>query len=134
LARHAAAGQRTEADAVESGEPPALNTAAPALEKVPLPPARLAAAEPAQPEFGIALAGATSIDVARLQWAAVKANFGPIIAGLEPRALSERRGAATHYRLVAGPLPTYTAAARLCARIIAAHAICEPVKYTGAPL
>ncbi len=126
--------QQAEANAAESNEPPAQNTAAPALEKVPLPPVRLAAAEPTQPEFGIALAGASSIDVARLQWAAVKANFGPLIAGLEPRALSERRGAATHYRLVAGPLPTYTAAARLCARIIAAHAICQPVKYTGAPL
>jgi hypothetical protein len=126
--------QQADADAVESNEPPAQNTAAPALEKVPLPPVRLAATEPAQPKFGIALAGATSVEVARLQWAAVKANFGPIIAGLEPRALSERRGAATHYRLVAGPLPTYTAAARLCARIIAAHAICQPVKYTGTPL
>ncbi len=126
--------KQSEADAAEPNEPPAQDTAGPALDKVPLPPVRLAAAEPAKPEFGIALAGASSIEVARLQWAAVKANFGPVIAGLEPRALSERRGAATHYRLVAGPLPTYTAAARLCARIIAAHAICQPVKYTGAPL
>ena len=61
--------QQTEANAVESGEPPALNTAAPALEEVPLPPARL-------------------------QWAAVKANCGPIIAGLGPRALSGCRGGA----------------------------------------
>jgi hypothetical protein len=64
---------------------------------------------------------------------AVKANFGPIIAGLGPYALSGRRGAATHYQLVAGPLLSYTAAARLYERIIAAHAICQPVKYTGAP-
>ncbi len=126
--------QQSEADSVEPNEPPAQNTAAPALDKVPLPPVRIAAAEPAQLEFGIALAGASSIEVARLQWAAMKANFGPVIAGLEARALSKRRGAATHYRLVAGPLPTYTAAARLCARIVAAHAICQPVKYTGAPL
>jgi SPOR domain len=95
---------------------------------------RIASAEPAQPEFGIALAGASSIEVARLQWAAVKANFGPVIANLEPRAVSERRGAATHYRLVVGPLSTYTAAARLCERIVAAHAICQPVKFAGAPL
>jgi hypothetical protein len=126
--------KQAEPDTTEPNEPPAPIATAPALENVPLPPVRLASAAPAQPEFGIALAGATSIDVARLQWAAVKANFGQFIAGLEPRALSERRGAATHYRLVAGPLPTYTAAARLCARIIAAHAICEPVKYNGAPL
>jgi hypothetical protein len=115
----------------------------PAEEKVPLPPERVAAAEPAstaspeqppQGEYGIALAGASSLDVARMQWMAVKANFGPMLANLQPRALSERRGTATHYRLVAGPLPTLTAASRLCARIIAAHAICQPVKFSGEPL
>jgi hypothetical protein len=64
----------------------------------------------------------------------VRANFGPIIAGLEPCALSERHGAANHCQLVAGPLPTYTAAARLYEHIIAAHAIGQPVKYTARPL
>jgi hypothetical protein len=125
---------QAETNAAEPADPPAQDAAAPALEKVPLPPARIATAEPAKLEFGIALAGASSVEVARLQWAAVKANFGPLLAGLEPRALSESRGAATHYRLVAGPLPTYTAAARLCAHMIAAHATCQPVKFTGAPL
>jgi hypothetical protein len=115
-------------------DPPAQDAAAPALEKVPLPPARIATAELPKLEFGIALAGASSMEVARLQWAAVKANFGALFAGLEPRALSESRGAATHYRLVAGPLPTYTAAEQLCAHMIAAHATCQPVKFTGAPL
>ena len=94
---------------------------------MPLPPVRLAAIEPAQPEFGITLAGASTIEVARLQWVAVKAKFGPIIAGLEPCALRGRRGAATHYQLVAGPLPTYTAAARQYERVIAPHAIGPPV-------
>jgi hypothetical protein len=117
-----------------AADPPAQDAAAPALEKVPLPPARIATAELPKLEFGIALAGASSMEVARLQWAAVKANFGALFAGLEPRALSESRGAATHYRLVAGPLPTYTAAEQLCAHMIAAHATCQPVKFTGAPL
>lgn len=115
-------------------------TEAPEGEKVPMPPARVAAAEPAvQPEptpsgFGIALAGASSLEVARMQWAAVKANFGSLLAPLQPRAVSDRRGGATHYRLVVGPLPTLNAASRLCAHIIAAHAVCEPVKYAGQPL
>jgi hypothetical protein len=126
--------QQAETNAAEPAEPPAQDAAAPALEKVPLPPARIAAAEPAKPEFGIALAGASSVEVARLQWAAVKANFGPLLAGLQPRALGESRGAATHYRLVAGPLPTYAAAARLCAHMVAAHATCRPVKFTGDPI
>jgi hypothetical protein len=111
-------------------------------DKIPLPPERVASTEPAAPttaeqpqgEFGIALAGASSIEVARMQWAAVKANFGSMIATLQPRAISERRGAATHYRLVAGPLPNLTAASRLCARIVAAHAICQPIKFSGEPL
>jgi hypothetical protein len=87
----------------------------------------------AQLEFGIALAATSTIEVARLQWVAVKANSGRIIADLEPCALSGRRGAATHYQPVAGPLLSYTAAARLYEHIIAAHAICQPVTYTGAP-
>ena len=118
----------------KAADPPAQDAAAPALEKVPLPPARIATADLPKLEFGIALAGASSMEVARLQWAAVKANFGALFAGLEPRALRESRGAATHYRLVAGPLPTYTAAEQLCAHMIAAHATCQPVKFTGAPL
>lgn len=69
-----------------------------------------------------------------MQWAAVKANFEPLIGDLKPHALHERRGAATHYRLIIGPLPTYTAAAKLCARLITARAICQPVKMAGEPL
>jgi hypothetical protein len=68
--------------AVESHELPTQNTAAPALKKLPLPPVRVTATTPAQLEFGIALAATSTIEVARLQWVAVKANFGPIIAGL----------------------------------------------------
>jgi hypothetical protein len=116
--------------------------AAPASDGVPLPPAKTAAVEtsepkpatPAKPEFGIALAGATSVEITRMQWAAVKANFGPLLAGLHPRAMHEPRNGAAHYRLVVGPLPTHSAAAKLCARLIAAHAICNPAKFLGEPL
>lgn len=111
-----------------------------AEQNVPMPPTRLATGDPSPPQqpaagsFGIALAGASSLEVARLQWAAIKANFGSLLATLEPRALNERRGGVTHYRLLAGPLPTLSAASRLCAYIIAAHAVCEPVKFSGQPL
>jgi hypothetical protein len=119
----------------ENNEPETTEEQAAAQQPVPVPPERVAVvSEPPQPEFGIALAGASSIEVARLQWAAVKANFGSMISSLQPRAMTERRGSATHYRLVAGPLPTLTAATRLCARIVAAYAICQPVKYSGEPL
>jgi len=111
----------------------------PSSDPVPIPPERTpavsaATVEAPQSGFGVALAAASSLEIARLQWTAAKANFGSMLANLQPRAASERRGGAVHYRLVAGPLPTYTAASRLCARIVAAHAICQPVKFAGEPL
>ena len=69
----------------------------------------------------------------RLQWLALKANYGPLLAGLRPSAAREQRGSVTHFRLVAGPLPNYAAAARLCARLNAAHAVCHAGKFAGEP-
>ena len=106
---------------------------APAHEAVPLPPVRMAALPP-KPGFGIALAGASNLALLHMQWAALKANFRPLLGELKPHVLRERRGTATHYRLIVGPMPTYTAAARLCARLIHARAVCHPVKMAGEPL
>lgn len=113
--------------------PPPTQRAAPEHVTVPLPPVRMAALPP-KPGFGIALAGASNVALLHMQWAAVKANFGPLLGSLQPHALAERRGGAMHYRLILGPMPTYTAAARLCARLIQAHAICHPVRMAGEPL
>jgi hypothetical protein len=115
-------------------EPQTKDAAAPALDKVPLPPVRIAAAEPGKPQFGLALAGASSLELTRIQWTMLKANFEALLAGLEPRAVAEKRGKATHYQLLAGPLPSFTEATKLCARLIAAHASCRPVKFAGDPL
>lgn len=137
-----------KADTTDNAAPladkPGLRSSGVVPESVPLPPSRIAAVPPlepaveppppAKPEFGVALAGATSLEVMRLQWAAVKANFGPLLAGLHPRALQERRNGASHYRLVLGPLPDHTAAAKLCGRLIAARAVCNPAKFVGEPL
>jgi hypothetical protein len=106
----------------------------PALEKVPLPSAQIASAEPEKTGFGLALAGASSLELTRIQWTMLQANFKKLLTGLEPRALSERRHGAAHYQLVAGPLPTLKDAATLCARLIAAHTTCQPVKFSGDPL
>jgi len=106
---------------------------APVQVTVPLPPVRMAALPP-KPEFGIALAGASSVALLHMQWAALRANFAPLLGDLKPHMLREKRGAATHYRLIVGPMPTYTAAAKLCARLIRARAVCHPVKMAGEPL
>jgi hypothetical protein len=112
--------------------PPAVAPTA-AASTVPMPPERVAALPP-KPEFGIALAGASNVALLHMQWAAIKANFGPLIGDLKPHALHDRRGNVSHYRLIIGPLPTYTAAAKLCSRLIAARAVCRPVKMAGEPL
>jgi hypothetical protein len=117
---------------------------------VPLPPKRLAAlpanetaaeaapaAAPAPPppahkvEYGIELANAPSIELLRGRWAAVKANYGPLLSGLQPVAVHDRRSGATNYLLVAGPLPNFAAAAQVCSRFSAAHVACRPAKFSG---
>ncbi|MEJ2375508.1 MAG: hypothetical protein P8Y53_09405 [Pseudolabrys sp.] len=106
---------------------------------VPMPPERVAALAPKgrkseKPQFGLSVAGASSRMLLRMQWAAAEARFGSLLGDLKPYALAERRNNVLHYRLIIGPMPTYTAAARLCGRLIAAHAVCHPVKMAGEPL
>lgn len=125
---------------------PATVTATPAQaaaespqEAVPLPPARVAALPPApapapKQEIGVALATSSNLEVLHLQWAALKANFGPALAGLRPSVAHEQRGTSRVYRLVLGPLPTMAAATKLCARLTAARAVCHTGKFSGDPL
>jgi len=112
-------------------------TAAP--EMIPLPQTRVAAAPanepvaepPPKPEFGVDLGGAPNLEVLAARWMAVKANFGPLLAGLHPLAAHDRRPGATDYRLLVGPLPDTAAAARLCGRFAAARITCRPAGFDG---
>ena len=135
-----AAPRQTETAMAEPARPaePAPQRAAPLRlaprhVTVPLPPERVAALPP-KPGFGISLAGATSVALLHMQWGALKANFAPLLGDLKPYVVHERRGLFTHYRLVIGPMPTYIAAAKLCAQLIKARAVCHPVKMAGEPL
>jgi hypothetical protein len=108
---------------------------------VPLPPARVVATLPAaeatsddtprKPEIGIDLGGAANLDVLNARWVAVKANYGPMLSGLYPRAVERHRQNASDYRLIAGPLPTNAAAVQLCAKFVAARVTCRAVKFDG---
>lgn len=118
----------------------ATPTAEPIAEPVPLPPVRVAsapavepAAAPARFQFGIDLGGAANVDGLRARWAAVKANFGPLLGGLHPVAARDRRTGSTDYRLVVGPLPNVSAARQLCERF-AGQTACRPAKYDGEAL
>lgn len=132
--------QKAETAPAEASAAAPQQMAEPAHEAVPLPPVRVAAlptepaAPPPKPEFGVALASSSSLEVLHMQWSALKANFGPLLAGLQPIAAREQRGTVTYYRLVLGPLPNAPAAAKLCARLTAAHAPCHAGKFSGEPL
>jgi hypothetical protein len=105
-----------------------------------MPPTKLsvalaseAAAEPPprKAELGIDLGGAHNMEVLGARWAAVKANFGPLLTGLHPLVAHDKRGGAAEYRLLVGPLPNAAAAARLCAHFSAARVTCRQAKFDG---
>jgi hypothetical protein len=102
----------------------------------PLPPVRVAAAEampelPPKPEYGIDLGSALSLDAARAEWVQVKANFGPLLAGLRPLASPRQHQTSISYRLVVGPFATIAAAAKACAKFTSAKSACHTAKFTG---
>lgn len=105
--------------------------------EVSKPPARVAtatepaAAPPRKSEAGVDLGGAPNLQVLNARWMAVKANFGPLLAGLHPLAAHDRRSGSTEFRLLAGPLPNFGAAAQLCSRFAAARVTCRPAKFDG---
>lgn len=110
--------------------PAAVPEQAPA--RVALAPVDEPAAEaPRKPEIGIDLGGAATLDVLNARWSAVKANFGPQLAGLYPRAVVSNRQGSSSYRLLAGPLPTTAAAAQTCANFITHKITCRTVRFEG---
>jgi Tfp pilus assembly protein FimV len=125
-------------------EPAPSSPVAEKTEEVPIPPVRVAAAPanepaaeppPAKIEFGVDLGAASSMEALRMHWAAVKANYGPLLAGLHPHVAEHaRQPSGVIYRLVAGPLPNAAEAAKLCARFPVTRTGCRPAKFDGAEL
>jgi len=119
-------------------------TAEAAPEQIPLPPVRVAAAPASEPaaeppptklEYGVDLGAATSLEALRIHWAAVKANYGPLLVGLHPLATQHTKTpTGVTYRLVAGPLPDIGAATQLCARFPVTRTGCRAAKFTGLQL
>jgi len=103
---------------------------------VPLPPSRAAhadeplATEPPSAlknEIGIDLGGAPTLDALRTHWSLVKANHGPLLAGLRPFVLVRaKKPGINDYRLILGPFTDSASASRLCARLVPAHTLCRP--------
>ena len=131
--------------AVSSPASPPPQATQPVTELVPLPPVRVATAppreaeaapmSPAKPEFGVDLGGASSLEALRIHWVAMKASYGPLLAGLHPIVVQHpRHPAGIDYRLVAGPLPSIGVAAQLCTRFPITRTGCRPAKFVGAYL
>jgi hypothetical protein len=112
--------------------------AAPLGDAIPLPPMRVATATVGEPnpaatgkEIGIDLGGARSLEIMQARWAAVKANFGPLLNGLHPLVAHDARPKMIPYRLIVGPLPNAAAAAQVCARFAASKVTCRTTRFAG---
>jgi hypothetical protein len=135
--QEAQAGHELDAKSADS-QPQA---APPLGDPIPLPPMRVAAATVGEPnpvpsgkEIGIDLGGARSLEIMQARWAAVKANFGPLLNGLHPLVAHDPRPKMIPYRLIVGPLPNAAAAAQVCARFAASKVTCRSTKFAGEPL
>lgn len=97
----------------------------------PLPaPAPVPAPTPAKPEFGLDLGSAPTVEALRTAWAVALRKHGRLLEGLSPMVRTRERPRA-EFRLIAGPLPNAATAARICAAMNAAGAICQPSMFEG---
>jgi hypothetical protein len=84
-------------------------------------------------EFGVDIGGNSSIEGLRTLWTTLKAGQPALFEGLRP-LITIREGqkpGALELRLVAGPLPNASIAARLCAALSTAGQTCQPAVFDG---
>ncbi|QCK87408.1 hypothetical protein E8L99_17415 [Phreatobacter aquaticus] len=85
-------------------------------------------------EFGVDLAGESSIEALRTRWQQLRAQHGPILDGLRPVITVQEaasRPGSVELRLIVGPLSNANAATRLCATFSAAGVNCKPAAFDG---
>jgi len=83
-------------------------------------------------DFGIDVGGNASIEGLRALWTTLKATQPALFEGLRPViAVREGKAGAVELRLVAGPLPNASIAARLCATLSAVSQSCQPTVFDG---
>jgi hypothetical protein len=84
-------------------------------------------------EFGVDVGGNASIEGLRTLWSTLKASQPAMFEGLRP-IIAVREGqkpGTIELRLVAGPLPNASIAARLCAALSTANQACQPAVFDG---
>jgi hypothetical protein len=84
-------------------------------------------------EYGLDLGSGASVEALRTTWASLTRHHGGLLEGLHPIVnLRERsRPGGVDLHLIAGPLSNAAMAARLCATMAAAGAICQPAVFDG---
>lgn len=83
-------------------------------------------------EFGVDIGGNASIEGLRSLWSTLKARQPALFDGLRPIiSIREGKPGAVELRLIAGPLPNASIAARLCAALGAAGQACQPAVFDG---
>jgi hypothetical protein len=84
-------------------------------------------------EFGIDIGGNASLDGLRTLWTSLKSGQPALFDGLRPviAVREPQKGGGIELRLIAGPLPNASIAARLCAALSAANQSCQPTVFDG---
>lgn len=84
-------------------------------------------------EFGVDLAGDSSIEALQRRWQTLRVQLGAQLEGLRPVVSIQdgRAPGAVDLRLIAGPLSNAAAAARLCANLTQAGISCRPAPFDG---
>jgi hypothetical protein len=104
-----------------------------AAERLPVSPSPPAPEPESKPEFGLDIGGGSTIEGLRTLWAKARQQHAAALEGLRPvvHLRESRRAGGVELRLVAGPLPSAAAAAKLCATLNAAGAACRPAVFDG---
>ena len=83
-------------------------------------------------EFGVDLGAATTVEAARARWNELQIHQSPLLDNLKPLiALKDGSRGGQELHLIAGPLTSSAAGARLCAVVSSTGTACEPSAYDG---
>jgi len=88
---------------------------------------------PTKYDFGVDLGSAQTVDGLRMLWTQVKNRHGTLLEGMRPIIVIREpaRAGAVELRLVVGPIPSASLAAKLCVAMNAAGALCQPAVFDG---
>jgi hypothetical protein len=113
-------------------------TAAAPAAPLPQPPAPLseatATAVPGPLEYGVDLGSGPTMKSLRARWLSIAAGHPELLASMAPVVAVRERAGRSELRLIAGPMTSPEAAARVCAALLRFRLACRPSVYEGQQL